>query len=78
MGSREEYLVSRYRLKTSEALRRLRWEADGVASFEYVVVTACVVAAAGLAFGTDAGAGIAASLTTMLNAIVSLAQSVVV
>ena len=39
-----------------EAALRLRDNQDGVVSFEYVIVAACIVAAVGLAFGTK-GAG---------------------
>jgi pilus assembly protein Flp/PilA len=65
-------------LKTSKALRRLRTEADGIASFEYVTVAACVVAAVGIAFGTDASTGIAAALISIVNAVVAAVQAVVV
>ena len=61
--------VSRYYFKASEGFRRLRTERHGVVSFEYVIVAACVVTAIGAAFGTDAGAGIAAALTSILNSI---------
>jgi pilus assembly protein Flp/PilA len=68
----------RYFVRASEALSRLRRERHGVASFEYVAVAACVVAAVGAAFGTDAGAGIAAALGNMLNAISASVLAVVV
>ena len=38
-------------IKTSEALKRLRTDKDGVVSFEYVIVAACMVAAVVTAFG---------------------------
>ena len=44
----------KYYVKTSEALLRLRTDKDGVVSFEYVIVAACVVAAVVAAFGTGA------------------------
>ena len=34
-----------------ETVKRLRTDKDGVVSFEYVIVAACVVAAVALAFG---------------------------
>ena len=64
--------------KTFQALSRLRTERHGVVSFEYVLVAACVVAAVVAAFGTNAGAGIAAALTNIVNAISTALQAVVV
>ncbi len=64
--------------KASQALSRLRTERHGVVSFEYVLVAASVVAAVVAAFGTSAGAGIAAALTNMVNAISTALQAVVV
>ena len=34
-------------VKTTEALKRLRTDKDGVVSFEYVIVAACIVARSG-------------------------------
>ena len=48
----------KYYVKTTEALKRLRTDKDGVVSFEYVIVAACIVAAVALAFGTDTSSGI--------------------
>ena len=45
----------KYYVKTTEALKRLRTDKDGVVSFEYVIVAACVVGAVAAAFGTGAG-----------------------
>jgi Flp pilus assembly pilin Flp len=39
-------------------LKRLRTDKDGVVSFEYVIVAACIVAAVALAFGTNTSSGI--------------------
>ena len=44
----------KYYFKTTEALKRLRTDEDGVVSFEYVIVAASVVATAIAVFG---GAG---------------------
>ena len=41
-----------------EAVKRLSTDKDGVVSFEYVIVAACVVGAVAAAFGTGAGGGI--------------------
>ena len=46
----------KYYIKTTEALKRLRTDNDGVVSFEYVIVAACIVAAVAAAFGTGTGA----------------------
>ena len=43
----------KYYIKTTEALKRLRTDKDGVVSFEYVIVAACIVAAVVAVFGTD-------------------------
>ena len=59
----------KYYIKTTEALKRLRTDKDGVVSFEYVIVAACIVAAVAAAFGTDATGGIATALTDGLTAI---------
>jgi pilus assembly protein Flp/PilA len=61
----------KYYIKTTEALTRLRTDKDGVVSFEYVLVAACVVAAVAAAFGTSAGGNIATKLTTAINAVLA-------
>jgi pilus assembly protein Flp/PilA len=50
---------------------RLRAEQDGVVSFEYVVVAACIVSAVAAAFGTGAAGTIGTALTNAINVIVS-------
>ena len=47
----------KYYIKTTEALKRLRTDKDGVVSFEYVIVAACIVGAVVAAFGTGATGG---------------------
>jgi pilus assembly protein Flp/PilA len=66
----------KYYIKATEALKRLRTDNDGVVSFEYVVVAACVVGAVLLAFGTGTGgaiqtalAGAIGKVTTAINGI---------
>jgi len=54
-----------------ESVKRLSTDKDGVVSFEYVIVAACVVAAVVAAFGTGAGGGIATALTNALTAIIA-------
>jgi pilus assembly protein Flp/PilA len=57
----------KYYIKTREALLRLRTDKDGVVSFEYVIVAACIVGAVAAAFGTDATSGIGLALTTAIG-----------
>ena len=58
----------KYYIKTTEALRRLLTDKDGMVSFEYVIVAAVVVLAVTAAFQTNAG-NIQNKLSTALNAI---------
>jgi Flp pilus assembly pilin Flp len=54
-------------IKTSEAVRRLRTDNDGVVSFEYVIVAACIC---GIVIAVFANNGnIATKLNDGLNAI---------
>jgi pilus assembly protein Flp/PilA len=62
----------KYYIKTAEAVKRLRTDNDGVVSFEYVIVAACVVAAVVAAFGTSATSGIGAALTTGITKVTAL------
>jgi len=57
----------KYYIKTTEALKQLRSDTNGVVSFEYVIVAACIVAAVAAAFGTTTGTGIGAALTTAIG-----------
>ena len=59
----------KYYIKTTEALKRLRKDAAGVVSFEYVIVAACVVAAVALAFGTNTTTGIGKVLNDSITTI---------
>jgi pilus assembly protein Flp/PilA len=59
----------KYYIKATEALKRLGTDQDGVVSFEYVIVAACIVGAVAAAFGTGAGGGIATALTTAIGTI---------
>jgi pilus assembly protein Flp/PilA len=54
----------KYYIKTTEAVKRLGTDQDGVVSFEYVIVAACIVGAVAAAFGTGANGAIATALTT--------------
>jgi pilus assembly protein Flp/PilA len=59
----------KYYIKTTEALHRLRTDKNGVVSFEYVIVAACIVGAVAAAFGPGATGGIGSALTTAIGAI---------
>ena len=52
----------KYYVKTTEALKRLRTDEDGVVSFEYIIVAVCIIAAVLAAFGTDTTTGIGNAL----------------
>lgn len=58
-------------IKGREAILRVRTDKDGVVSFEYVIVAACVVGAVVLAFGTGATGAIATALKNAITAIVT-------
>ena len=57
----------KYYVKTTEALKRLRSDQDGVVSFEYVIVAACIVAVVAAAFSNTGPIG--AALTSGITAI---------
>lgn len=59
----------RYYINTTDALKRLRADQDGVVSFEYIIVAVCIVGAVGAVFGGGAGGQIGAALTTGITAI---------
>ena len=56
----------KYYVKGSETLRQLRSDKDGVVSFEYVIVAACIIGAVGAAYGTGAGGAIATALSAAI------------
>jgi pilus assembly protein Flp/PilA len=55
--------------ETTETLKRLSTDKNGVVSFEYVIVAACIVAAVAAAFGTTTATGIGQVLNTAITAI---------
>ncbi|MGY3483156.1 pilus assembly protein Flp/PilA [Bradyrhizobium sp. USDA 4011] len=65
----------KYYINTTETLRNLRADQDGVVSFEYVIVAACIVAAVVAAFGTDTSSGIGAALSSAISAITAKVTS---
>ena len=62
-------------ISTTEAFKNLRADQDGVVSFEYVIVAACIVAAVVAAFGTDAASGIGAALSSAISSIAAKVSS---
>jgi len=56
-------------VQAAEALKNLCQNQEGVVSFEYVIVAACIVGAVAAAFGTDAGGAIGTALTTAIGKI---------
>ena len=52
-----------------EMMKRLSTDEDGVVSFEYVIVAACIIGAVVAAFGTGSGGAIATALTTGITSI---------
>ena len=65
----------KFYVKASEALKSLRFDQNGVVSFEYVIVAACVVAAVALAFGTGGSGAIKDALAAVIGTIVALLPS---
>jgi pilus assembly protein Flp/PilA len=61
----------KYYIKTREALLRLRTDKDGVVSFEYVIVAACIVGAVIAVFGTGTAGGIHDALDGVLQKIIT-------
>jgi Flp pilus assembly pilin Flp len=52
-----------YHVRSTDALKRLRTDEDGVVSFEYIIVAACIIGAVSAAFGTGATGGIGTALS---------------
>jgi pilus assembly protein Flp/PilA len=61
----------KYYVKTTEALKNLRPDQDGVVSFEYIIVAACIIGAVAAAFGTGATGAIGTALSAGIAAIVA-------
>jgi Flp pilus assembly pilin Flp len=61
----------KFYVKTRDTVERLLTDKEGVVSFEYVIVAACVVAAVVAAFGTGTGGAIQTALTNAITAIVA-------
>jgi hypothetical protein len=65
----------KYYFKTTEALKRLRTDRDGVVSFEYIIVAFCIVAAVAAVFGATNGGGISSALNTALGHVITAFQN---
>jgi hypothetical protein len=61
----------KYYVKTTEALKRLRTDKDGVVSFEYIIVAFCIVVAVAAVFGTGTGTGVTNALNTAMGAVLA-------
>ena len=57
----------KYYVKTTEALKRLSTDKDGVVSFEYIIVAFCIVVAVAAVFGASGTPGISGALNTALG-----------
>jgi Flp pilus assembly pilin Flp len=68
----------KYYIKTTEALKNLRADEDGMVSFEYIIVAACVIAAVIAAFGTSTSSGIGAALSTGIGKITTAISGITI
>ena len=57
--------------KFLDNVKTLAKDEDGVVSFEYIIVAACIIGAVVAAFGTGSGGAIATALTSGITAIVA-------
>ena len=62
----------KYYIKTTEALKALRADTNGVVSFEYVVVAFCIVTTVLAVFGATGNGAISGALSTAIGKIVGL------
>jgi pilus assembly protein Flp/PilA len=61
----------KFYIKTTEALKGLGRDQDGVVSFEYIIVAACIIGAVAAAFGTGATGAIGTALSGGIAKIVA-------
>lgn len=59
----------KFYIETKNMLKQLRVDQDGVVSFEYIIVAACIIGAVVAAFGTGTGGAIATALSGGITAI---------
>jgi pilus assembly protein Flp/PilA len=55
--------------KAADGLKRLRADQEGLVSFEYMIVAACIITAVSAAFNTGGTVSITNALTTGINTI---------
>jgi pilus assembly protein Flp/PilA len=67
----------KFYVKAHDLLDRLRTNKDGVVSFEYVIVAACIVAAVVAAFGAGATGPIETALAGAITKIVAVINGIV-
>ncbi|MCC8938648.1 hypothetical protein H8A99_19745 [Bradyrhizobium sp. Arg68] len=67
----------KYYVRATDAIKRLGADKDGVVSFEYVIVAACIVAAVAAAFGAGGTGPIVDALSSAISSIGSLVTSAV-
>ncbi|MCA6122768.1 hypothetical protein J6500_12800 [Bradyrhizobium sp. WSM 1704] len=67
----------RYFTDTDRALKRLLADNGGVASFEYVVLAACIIAITAAVFSAGGTGSIQATLSSALNTIAGAVTSAV-
>jgi pilus assembly protein Flp/PilA len=72
------FSMLKFYIHTSEALKALRADKNGVVSFEYVIVAACVVGAVIAAFGTGSTGAIEQALSAVLVKITAAVSAVTV
>jgi Flp pilus assembly pilin Flp len=68
----------KYYIRATEALKTLRADKDGVVSFEYVIVAACIVGAVIAAFGTGSTGAIEGALSGVIGKITAAVNAVTV
>jgi pilus assembly protein Flp/PilA len=61
----------KFYVKANDLLTRLREDKDGVVSFEYIIVAACIIGAVAAAFGTGGAGAIGTALTGGINKVVA-------
>lgn len=59
----------RYRSWAINALKRLHVDKDGVASFEYVILSVCIITIVGAVFNAGASGPIKSALTNAMSTI---------
>ena len=66
---KEIRIMLKFYVKANDLLTRLREDKDGVVSFEYIIVAACIIGAVAAAFGTGTGGAIKTALSSGITTI---------